>query len=77
MVYFVNQIKNNQDLENSCFINVPLVQLVPGNHDINEPKKFVKKRQVCDLVFFNEFKTTCSTYQSTKLSLKISKMEQK
>ena len=67
----------NQDLENSCFLNAPLRQLVPGNHDINEPKKFVKKRQVCDLVFLNEFETTCSTNQSTKLSLKISKIEQK
>ena len=60
--------------EKSCFLNVPLGQLVPGNHDTNEPKKFVKKRQVCDLVFFNEFKTT---YQSTKLCLKISQIEQK
>ena len=64
-------------MENSCFLNGPLRQLVPGNHDINEPKKFVKKRQVCDLVFFNEFKTTCSTHQSTKLCLKISKIKQK
>ena len=64
-------------MEHSGFPKVPLVQLVPGNHDINELKKFVKKRQVCDLVFLNEFKTTCSTNQSTKLSLKISKIEQK
>ena len=65
----------NQDLENSCFLNVPVRQLVPGNHDTNEPKKFVKKRQVCDLLFFNELKTTCSTNQSTKLCLKISKIK--
>ena len=63
--------------ENLCFLNVPLRQLLPGNHDINEPKKFVKKRQVCDLVFFNELKTTCTTNQSTKLCLKISQIEQK
>ena len=56
---------------------MPLGQLVPGNHDTNEPKKFVKKRQVCDLVFFNELKTTCYTNQSTKLCLKISQFEQK